>query len=76
VRDVRGRGHLWGIELGDSDGRSGEDRARAIAADCLLAGVLVLQAGAMIRINPPLTIDDADLAAVCDALKAAVVRAS
>ncbi|MBW6397567.1 aminotransferase class III-fold pyridoxal phosphate-dependent enzyme [Roseomonas sp. HJA6] len=48
LRDVRGKGHMWGLEF-DS-----EAAAEAVDARCLDAGILLLRAGNQIRINPPL----------------------
>jgi 4-aminobutyrate aminotransferase/(S)-3-amino-2-methylpropionate transaminase len=60
VGDVRGRGAMIAIELVHDDGAPDADRAKAIAAGCHEAGVLVLTAGThgnVIRLLPPLVIN-------------------
>ncbi|TAM58883.1 aspartate aminotransferase family protein [bacterium] len=70
VRDVRGRGAMWGVEV--------DAPARAVAAteEALRRGVIVLPSGArgeVVSITPPLIIDRADLDAaltvLCDVLR-------
>jgi 4-aminobutyrate aminotransferase/(S)-3-amino-2-methylpropionate transaminase len=81
VGDVRGRGAMCAIELVADratkeplDGPAGN----AILLDCLQNGVIVLKAGTydnVIRLLPPLTIDDALLNEGLDVLDAALGRA-
>ena len=65
VGDVRGRGAMCAIELvADRETKEplGADSMNAIARRCLEEGVLVLTAGTygnVVRLLPPLTIDDA-----------------
>jgi 4-aminobutyrate aminotransferase-like enzyme len=68
VRDVRGRGMLWGIEFRDGA------TANACVLRALQKGVIVLQSGpggATVTLAPPLVIDDAQLARALDLLEAA-----
>lgn len=54
VREVRGRGLMWGIEL--------EEEAAPIVAQALERGLLLLVAGErVVRLLPPLTIPEEDL---------------
>ena len=76
VRDVRGLGHMWGLELAGADGDDGSTLARDVAGRCFDAGLLVLQAGNMIRINPPLVASDAEMAFIVETLIAAVTAAA
>ena len=72
VREVRGLGHMWGLEFAEAD------LATGVAARCLDAGLLVLRADNLIRINPPLTATDAEIAFIVDTLSSRVrdVRAA
>jgi len=72
LRDVRGRGHMWGLEFGSAGARSGADLARAVADRCFDAGLLVLQAEHQIRLNPPLTTTDEETAFIVETLDSAV----
>jgi len=70
VRDIRGIGLMIGVEL--------EDKAvtEGVAAGCLAAGVIVLACGPdenVLRIAPPLTIDDHELAQGLDVLCQAIL---
>jgi 4-aminobutyrate aminotransferase-like enzyme len=69
VRDVRGRGMLWGIAL------EGSDVAEAAVKRALATGVIALQsgpAGDVVAVTPPLTIADAQLDRALDLLEAAI----
>lgn len=75
VLDVRGRGLLQGVELGGTD--DPDALGRAVTAACLEDGLHVnlLQvpgAGGVLRIAPPITIDEADLHRGVDVLEAAL----
>ncbi|GLK84248.1 aminotransferase family protein [Ancylobacter defluvii] len=72
VRDVRGLGHMWGLEFDGSYAGRGTESAGDVECRCLAAGLLVLRANNMIRINPPLTATDEDIAFVVETLDAAV----
>lgn len=76
VRDVRGRGHMWGIEFDDAGPRSGAELARQVSDRCLDQGLLVLRAQSMIRLNPPLVIAPDELDFVVATLSAAVEAAA
>ncbi|HEY5905042.1 MAG TPA: aminotransferase class III-fold pyridoxal phosphate-dependent enzyme, partial [Actinomycetota bacterium] len=78
VGDVRGRGSMCAIELvADRDTKEplGAETMNAIARRCLEEGVLVLTAGTygnVVRLLPPITIDDALLADGLDVLDTAL----
>jgi len=76
VGDVRGRGAMVAIELVHDDGRPDADRAKQICASCHAQGVIVLTAGTLgnvVRLLPPLVLDDTlleqGLDAVCEAVR-------
>ena len=79
VGDVRGRGAMWAIELvrpGTKEPDAGA--ARAVASACLAEGVVVLTCGSfgnVVRLLPPLVIDEALLAEGLDVLSSAVAAA-
>lgn len=59
VAEVRGRGAMLAVELRDADGHPDAASTKAITAECLAAGVLVLSCGLdgnVIRLLPPLVI--------------------
>ena len=66
VIDVRGLGLMIGVEF-DS-----HERADAVANLCFRRGLLVLECGKKaIRISPPLTVSDAQIATIADVFSAA-----
>jgi diaminobutyrate-2-oxoglutarate transaminase len=77
VRDVRGRGLMWGIELADpGSGRPAGDLAASVQADALRRGLIVELGGradCVVRLLPPLnvTADVVDIAcaALIDAIE-------
>jgi 4-aminobutyrate aminotransferase-like enzyme len=69
VRDVRGRGLLFGVQLRDAA------TASAVVTSALRAGVIFLQSGVdgdVIAISPPLVIHERQLARAIDALEGAI----
>jgi 4-aminobutyrate aminotransferase/(S)-3-amino-2-methylpropionate transaminase len=77
VGDVRGRGAMVAIELVHDDGSPDADRAKRICATCHEQGVIVLTAGTLgnvVRLLPPLVLDDALLDEGLDVLGAAITR--
>jgi 4-aminobutyrate aminotransferase len=69
VRDVRGIGLMIGVELAD------KAITQEVAARCLAAGVIVLSCGPdenVLRLAPPLTIGDDELARGLDVLCGAI----
>lgn len=69
VRDVRGRGALWGVELADGD------IAQASVVRALRSGLILLQSGLrgeVLTIAPPVVIDDEQLDRALDLLEAAL----
>jgi 4-aminobutyrate aminotransferase-like enzyme len=66
---VRGRGLLWGVEVESAA------RARAVAARCRAAGVLLLAGGArgtVLQLAPPLAIAESQLEAALEILASAL----
>lgn len=66
VRDIRGRGLLWGIELAD-----GAAAARVVKA-ALKAGIILLQAGPqgnVLSLTPPLVISERQLLRALDVIE-------
>jgi 4-aminobutyrate aminotransferase/(S)-3-amino-2-methylpropionate transaminase len=75
IGDVRGRGAMVAIELVNDDGTPDADRAKRICARCHEQGVIVLTAGThgnVVRLLPPLVLDEALLDQGLDALDVAV----
>jgi 4-aminobutyrate aminotransferase/(S)-3-amino-2-methylpropionate transaminase len=75
VGDVRGRGAMVAIELVADDGSPDADRAKRICASCHAEGVIVLTAGTLgnvVRLLPPLVLEEALLEEGLDVLAAAV----
>jgi 4-aminobutyrate aminotransferase / (S)-3-amino-2-methylpropionate transaminase / 5-aminovalerate transaminase len=75
IGDVRGRGAMVAIELVHPDGTPDADRAKRICASCHSQGVIVLTAGTMgnvVRLLPPLVLDEALLEDGLAALEVAV----
>jgi 4-aminobutyrate aminotransferase-like enzyme len=73
VRDVRGRGMFWGLQLSDAA------VASAVVARALAAGVILLQAGPLgdvISIAPPLVIAERQLHRALDIVEAALHAAA
>jgi 4-aminobutyrate aminotransferase-like enzyme len=73
VRDVRGRGLLFGVQLRDAA------TASAVVRSSLRAGVIFLQSGVdgdVIAISPPLVIQERQLARAMDTLQAAIEEAA
>jgi 4-aminobutyrate aminotransferase/(S)-3-amino-2-methylpropionate transaminase len=75
IGDVRGRGAMVAIELVHDDGSPDADRAKRICASCHEQGVIVLTAGTysnVVRLLPPLVLDETLLDEGLDALAVAV----
>lgn len=75
VGDIRGRGLMIGIELVRPGGHPAPERARQARAACREAGVLIGVGGLhgnVLRIQPPLIVDDAQLARIAEALRNAL----
>jgi 4-aminobutyrate aminotransferase-like enzyme len=69
VRDIRGIGLMIGVELAD------KTVTQQVAARCLTSGVIVLSCGPsenVLRLAPPLTIGDDELAQGLDVLCEAI----
>ncbi len=76
VRDVRGVGLMWGIELADPrTGRPASTLARAVQALALRRGLILELGGrddAVVRILPPLNVTESVLDTACDILLGAI----
>jgi 4-aminobutyrate aminotransferase/(S)-3-amino-2-methylpropionate transaminase len=75
VGDVRGRGAMVAIELVNDDGTPDAERAKRVCADCHTQGVIVLTAGTygnVVRLLPPLVLEETLLDEGLDALEKAV----
>ena len=75
IGDVRGRGAMVAIELVSDDGTPDADRAKRICASCHQQGVIVLTAGTsgnVVRLLPPLVLEEALLDEGLDVLATAV----
>jgi len=75
IGDVRGRGAMVAIELVHDDGSPDPDRAKRICSSCHEQGVIVLTAGTygnVVRLLPPLILDETLLDEGLDALDVAV----
>lgn len=84
VREVRGRGLMWGIELADpQDGRPAGTLAAAVQANALRHGLIIELGGredCVVRLLPPLNVTAEVVDTACTiliaAFKAALPRAS
>jgi diaminobutyrate-2-oxoglutarate transaminase len=78
VRDVRGRGLMWGIELTDPvDGRPAGGAAERVQARCLAEGLIVELGGrddCVVRLLPPLNVVPEVVDRACTILVDAVHR--
>jgi 4-aminobutyrate aminotransferase/(S)-3-amino-2-methylpropionate transaminase len=75
--DLRGRGAMIGLEFLDSDLRPDSERVTRIKHTALDAGMVVLSCGTddnVIRLLPPLTVSDAELAQGLDILESVVLE--
>jgi 4-aminobutyrate aminotransferase len=75
--DLRGRGAMIGLEFLDSDRRPDSERVSRIKHLALESGLVVLSCGTddnVIRLLPPLTVSDAELAGGLDILESAVLE--
>ncbi|OXM49397.1 diaminobutyrate--2-oxoglutarate transaminase [Amycolatopsis thailandensis] len=76
VREFRGLGLMWGIELADPrDGRPASGFARAVQAHALRQGLIVELGGrddSVIRLMPPLTVNEEEVELACVILLDAV----
>lgn len=75
VADVRGRGLMCGIEIQDADGNPDGNRAERIAKACEDDGLLVLRCAPhknVVRLLPPLIVDERQIDEAADVFAAAV----
>ncbi|GAA3004862.1 diaminobutyrate--2-oxoglutarate transaminase family protein [Actinokineospora diospyrosa] len=78
VREVRGLGLMWGVELTDApDGTPASELAATVRSDVLRHG-LILELGGrddrVVRLLPPLNVTPEVLDTACDILLAAIAR--
>ncbi|WP_367141064.1 MULTISPECIES: aspartate aminotransferase family protein [Streptomyces] len=80
VRDVRGRGLMWGVELADpDDGRPATGIASAVQGHALRHGLIVERGGrddAVVRLLPPLNVTPDVVDTACSILVDAVSACS
>ncbi|MDO6565387.1 aminotransferase class III-fold pyridoxal phosphate-dependent enzyme [Amphritea sp. 1_MG-2023] len=58
ISEIRGFGHMWGLEFCDFNGYSSANIATQVAQDCEHNGCIVAAADGIIRINPPLNMSE------------------
>jgi adenosylmethionine-8-amino-7-oxononanoate aminotransferase len=71
LQDIRGFGHMWGLEFCDFNGYLAADIANKVALDCQKNGCIVAAADGIIRINPPLNMSSGE----CDMMTEVIVKA-
>jgi len=71
LQDIRGFGHMWGLEFCDYYGYSAAELANSVAEVCQQNACIVAAADGIIRINPPLNINQEE----CDMMSQAIVNA-
>ena len=79
LREVRGRGLMVGLEFVNADGTPAAGTARQIRHAALERDVLLLSCGSdhnVIRLVPPLTIDEEHLGRAMDVLEACVLESA
>jgi 4-aminobutyrate aminotransferase len=75
--DLRGRGAMIGLEFMDAAGKPDADRVSQIKHRAVALGLVVLSCGIddnVIRLLPPLTVSDAELAEGLDILESVVIE--
>lgn len=69
LRDIRGFGHMWGLEFRDFNSHSAASIAADVAECCEQNGCIVAAADGIIRINPPLNMSTEE----CDLMVQGIV---
>ncbi|UCE03361.1 MAG: aspartate aminotransferase family protein [Candidatus Latescibacterota bacterium] len=72
VREIRGRGYLWGIELATRAGAPDGRRARSLVQHALRQGWILLVAGSegnVLELAPPFVLGERQRHAACTALR-------
>ena len=70
VTDIRNIGLLAAVEFGTPDG-SGAPHAKAVAAHCMAAGVLIRAVGEALVLSPPLIISNDQIGQIVDTIRTA-----
>ncbi|RTE66706.1 aspartate aminotransferase family protein [Amphritea opalescens] len=71
IGDIRGFGHMWGLEFCDFNGHSSATIAAKVAQECEHNGCIVAAADGIIRINPPLNMSQDE----CDNMLQVMINA-
>lgn len=71
LQEIRGYGHMWGLEFCNYRGNLASDLAIKVALDCQDNGCIVAAADGIIRINPPLNISKKE----CDMMTQTIINA-
>ena len=72
LQDIRGYGHMWGLEFCSFNGHSAADIAIQVASHSQQNGCIVAAADGIIRINPPLNMSQEECEMMTDAIVTAV----
>jgi len=71
LQEIRGYGHMWGLEFCNYKNNLAADIATQVALNCQNNGCIVAAADGIIRINPPLNISPEE----CDMMAQVIVKA-
>lgn len=74
IKEVRGCGHMWGLEFMAIEDQSSIQVASVVAELCEEAGCIVAASGGVIRVNPPLNMSDEECELMISAMKESVER--
>lgn len=74
VREVRGVGHMWGVEFRDASVFSAAEVASQVARHCEENGCIVAASDGIIRINPPLNMSDEERNEMLDSILSSVIK--
>ena len=72
ISDIRNIGLLAAIEFSMPDG-TGVSHAKAVAAHCMEAGVLIRAVGESLVLSPPLVVTEGQIGEIADAIRVAAV---
>ncbi len=74
LREVRGRGHMWGLEFAATSQQSAPQIAARVAERCEAEHCIVAAADGIIRINPPLNMSADERDGMLRAISTAVTQ--